>query len=111
MSAQFDKGSLSASVDAGGIAWVLWPGPPAVLHQLVEVDKAGRPRRWASALREDLLMEPIFKAGSCHWRLSVAWVGDGPIKWLGIEALAEIACSGINAISARFPNAFQPREG
>jgi len=109
MTVHFDKTLLSASVDAVGIAWVLWPGPPAVLHQLVEVDKAGRPRRWASTIREDTLLPVIIRAGTCHWRLSVAWCGEGPVEGFDLTAQGEIACCGIDAISARYPDAFARR--
>lgn len=99
----FDKSKLQAVVDANGIALVVYPGPPVMVWQLVEVDKAGHVRRRSSWKGSDPI-DLTFSAKGHLWRLTVEFCGNGPVPFVGVEGLGEIACVGINALFESMPH-------
>jgi hypothetical protein len=98
----FDKGLLSATIDANGIAWVTYAGPPFTLWQLLESNAVGAVTRRSSADSSDVL-EPIFRAGPCCWILCLQYCGEGVPPSFPLATLAQVALTGINALSERYP--------
>ena len=98
----FDRELLSATIDRNGIAWVSYAGPPYTLWQMVESDAAGTVKRRSSSDSQDVL-EPIVRAGPCHWKLCVQYCGDGEPPAFPLSALAIVFEVGVNTLSKRFP--------